>query len=80
MPATNLKLDFGNVLDAVVGPAHGVSRAEIKRSEPAVKEVVARIERERKSGAHRYRYLPHDATMLKTVRAAVRRYAGRACS
>lgn len=77
MPATNLKLDFGNVLDAVVGPAHGVSRAEIKRSEPAVKDVVARIERERKSGAHRYRDLPHDATMLKTVRAAVRRYAGR---
>ena len=77
MPATDLTLDFGNVLDAAVGPAHGLSRAEIKRSEPAVKEVIARIERERKSGGHRYRDLPHDAEMLKVVRTAVRHRAGR---
>ncbi len=69
-----LQLDYANVLDDAVGPAHGLSAAEIKRAEAAVKDAVTRIEQERKSGQHRYRELPHDAAMLKEVRAAVRRY------
>ncbi|MCK4341518.1 MAG: glucose-6-phosphate isomerase [Phycisphaerae bacterium] len=72
-----LQLEYDNVLSAAVGPAHGLSAAEIKRSEGQVKAAVARIERERKSGRHRYRDLPHDAEMLKLVRATVRRYAGK---
>ncbi len=77
MSAMNVALDYGNVLNSAVGAAHGLSPAEIKRSEAAVKEIVARIERERRGGEHRYRDLPADTRMLKIVRAAVRRYAGR---
>jgi len=77
MPNAALQLDYGNVLDAAVGAAHGLGAAEIKRAAPAVKEVVARIEAERKTGQHRYRALPHDKEMLKQVQVAVRRHAGR---
>lgn len=77
MAGTALQLDYGNMLDYAVGPAHGLSAAEVKRAEGEVKEVVARIERERKAGLHRYRELPHDPQMLKQVRAAVRRHAGK---
>ena len=74
MPATALTLDYSNVLPKAIGKVHGLSTAEIKRAQPAVRDAIVRIERERKQGMHRYRELPHDAEMLKQVRAAVRRY------
>ncbi len=77
MPGTTLQIDYANVLDTAVGRTHGLSMAEIKRAAPAVKEVIVRVERERAAGEHRYRDLPHDREMLKQIRAAVRRYAGR---
>ncbi|MBK9118595.1 MAG: glucose-6-phosphate isomerase [Phycisphaerales bacterium] len=77
MASTHLQLDYGNVLTAAVGATHGLSAAEIKRAEGPVRDLVKRIETERKTGAHRYRDLPQDATMLKAVRRAVQRYAGR---
>jgi len=77
MPALDLILDYGNVLDRAVGPAHGLSPAEIRRAVPAVRELVRQIERERRQGQHRYRDLPHDRRMLRETQAAVRRYAGR---
>lgn len=77
MPATGLQIDYANVLDAAVGAIHGLSPAEIRRAEAPVKEVVSRIERERRAGKHRYRELPADRAMLRTVQAAVRRYHGR---
>ncbi len=77
MPAPVLTLDYANVLDTAVGPVHGLSPAEIRRTEPAAKTAIARIERERRAGQHRYRELPHDRAMLRAVTAAVRRYFGR---
>lgn len=77
MPNPPIQLDFAHVLAAAVGPAHGLGPAEIRRAQPAVKEIVTRIERERKTGKHRYRELPHDTDMLKAVRSAVRRYSGK---
>lgn len=77
MPKTALQLDYGNALATAVGPAHGLSAAEIQRTGAEVKAVVTQIERERKSGQHRYRELPHDAEMGRQVRAAVRQYAGK---
>lgn len=77
MPASMLQLDYSNVLDSAVGAAHGLSAAEIKRAEDAVKQQVVRIEHERKDGKHRYRDLPQDGQMLRLVQAAVRRYAGK---
>jgi glucose-6-phosphate isomerase len=77
MPDAPLQLEYTNILDAAIGSAHGLGRAEIQRAAPAVRELLARIEREHKTGQHRYRDLPHDADMLKQVQAAVRRYAGR---
>ncbi|TWT45714.1 Glucose-6-phosphate isomerase [Phycisphaerae bacterium RAS1] len=74
MPALTLQLDYANVLDSAVGPAHGLADAEIKRAEAGVRELVGRIEVERKGGAHRYRDLPADAAMLKSVQAAVKKY------
>lgn len=75
--ATAIRLDYGNVLDSAVGAIHGLNLAEIRRAEPAVRKVIVGIERERKSGRHRYRALPRDRAMLKAVQSAVRRYAGR---
>jgi glucose-6-phosphate isomerase len=77
MPEAALTLDYGNVLSSAVGPAHGLSPAEIKRAESAVRAVITRIERERKSGQHRYRDLPQDREMLRAVKAAVRKRAGK---
>jgi len=77
MPEARLLLDFHNVLDKAIGVTHGLTTSEIKRSQPAVKEVVSRIERERKAGQHRYRDLTHDGEMLRAVRAAVQRCAGK---
>jgi len=74
MASSALTFDYSNVLTGAVGAAHGLSIAEIKRSEPDVKQVVANIERERKSGKHRYRDLPLDRDMAKTVKAAVRKF------
>jgi glucose-6-phosphate isomerase len=77
MPGSPLQLEYPNVLGTAIGPTHGLSVAEIERATPAVKDAVVRIERERKSGQHRYRDLPHDKEMLKQVRAAIRRHAGK---
>ena len=78
MPSQPLQLDYANVLDTAVGAAHGLSKAEIKRAEGAVAEVVTRLEREWKAGEqHRYRSLPTDGEMLRQVRGAVRKYGGK---
>ncbi len=77
MPGLPLRLDYSNALDSAIGPTHGLSLEEIKRAERAVRDVVRRIEHQRPAGQHRYRDLPGDGQMLKLVRAAVRRYAGR---
>jgi len=77
MTATSLKIDYANVLDAAVGSVHGLSPAEIRAAQPQVKPVLARIERERRAGKHRYRDLATDRQMLRQVQAAVRRYQGK---
>ena len=74
MPGNTLTLDYSGVLDGVIGPVHGLSREEIRRAEPRVKQVVAQIERERRQGQHRYRELPGDRSMLRAVQAMVRRH------
>ncbi len=77
MPDAALQLDHANVLDAAVGAAHGLGAAEIRRAETAAKQIVAQIEKERRSGQHRYRDLPADRVMLRQVQSAVRLRAGR---
>ena len=77
MPGIPLRLEYTNALDTAIGSAHVLGRAEIQRAAPAVKELLARIEREHRAGQHCYRGLPHDTEMLKQIQAAVRRYAGR---
>lgn len=74
MPTAMLQIDYVNVLAAALGPAHGLTPAEIKRAESAVKHVITRIESERKNGRHRYRDLPDDGNMLNAVKTAVRKF------
>ncbi len=74
MPEQDIALDYGFVLDTAVGKHHGLSLAELKAAEGEVKDVVTRIEKERKGGQHRYRELPHDADMIKQVKAAAKRF------
>ena len=74
MSADGIQVDYGNVLTAAVGAVHGLTPGEIRRAEAEVKSVVKRVERERKTGQHRYRDLPADKAMLAEVRAAVRRH------
>lgn len=68
-----LELRYGNVLNSVVGDAHGLAPAEVKRAEPAVVAVLDRIARERAQGQHRYRDLPEDRGMLKAVQQLIAR-------
>jgi glucose-6-phosphate isomerase len=68
-----LQLDYGNALDSAVGPAHGITRGDLARSEPLVQRLIGEIESERARGQHRYRDLPSDAEMLRTVNQAVKR-------
>ena len=42
-----------------------------------MKDAIIRAERERKTGAHRYRDLPADKDMLKAVQTAARKYSGK---
>ena len=74
MASNALTLDYSKVLTNAVGAAHGLAEAELKRAQPPVKEIVARVEKERKDGKHRYRELPLDAAMVKAVKAAVRKF------
>ncbi len=43
MPISPLVLDYTNVLDTIIGPTHGLGRAEIKRSALALKDVIVRV-------------------------------------
>lgn len=74
MASNALTLDYSKVLTKAVGPAHGLGEAEIKRAQPPVKALVARVESERKAGKHRYRDLPQDKAMVAAVKAAVRKF------
>ena len=77
MPSATLELDYANALAAAVGQAHGVSPAEIRRAQPAVKAAIVQIEKQRRQGEHRYRDLPADRELLRTVKAAARRFGPR---
>lgn len=77
MPRAMIELEYGQALTSAIGAVHGLTPGEIRRSQAPIRPLLARIERERRAGQHRYRDLPSDAQMLKTVRAAVRRYAGK---
>ena len=68
-----ISIDYGNVLESAVGAAHGLTRGDLKRAESSVKQAVRNIERERKTGLHRYRDLPDDRQMLRQVSAAAKR-------
>ena len=74
MPRAMIELHYDNTLVSALGSTHGLTPGEIKRAAVPIKEIVTRIERERKKGQHRYRELPTDQDMLGAVRAAVRRY------
>jgi len=81
----NLVIDYTGVLADAVGPVHGLSVGEIARAMPAVRALIARIEKQRRSGQlatdtapwpHAYRELPTDKTLLSAVQKAVRRHRG----
>ncbi len=72
--STRIQLEYGGCLASAVGNIHGLTPSEITTAATQVKPLVARIERERKAGQHRYRDLPADKEMLAAVRAAVRRH------
>jgi glucose-6-phosphate isomerase len=67
-------VEYGNVLERAIGNAHGLQLSEIKAAESDVKDAITRIEKERKTGLHRYRDLPVDTEMIKSVKAAVRKF------
>src|SRR5262245_42952646 len=73
MPAAMISLDYSGALDSAIGPTHGLTAVEIERAAVPIAQAVRRIESERPAGSHRYRDLPLDKAMLKTVEAAVRR-------
>jgi glucose-6-phosphate isomerase len=75
MPHPTIRLEFDNVLTSAIGPVHGLTPAEINRAAVQMKPLIARVERERKAGLHRYRDLPNDRAMLDAVRAAAKRHS-----
>jgi glucose-6-phosphate isomerase len=72
MPATDLQVQYANVLGDAIGAEHGLQPQEIRRVEARLRAVVRAVETERMQGEHRYRDLPTDAAMVRSVDAAVR--------
>ncbi len=73
MPVAGISVEYHNVLVGAIGATHGVERGEIERAALAVQEVVRRVENQRATSQHRYRDLPGDKAMLRSVESAVRR-------
>lgn len=67
-------MDYAGALAAAVGETHGLSPAEIDADAPRVREIVSAVESERAAGQHRYRDLPRDKAMAKSVLDAAKRY------
>lgn len=74
MTDKSLQLRYANMLSDAVGGVHGLVRDEIQHAAAEVAAVIRRVERERRSGMHRYRDLPLDRAMVRAVKAAVRRH------
>jgi len=62
----SITLDVGALANRKLGK-YGLTRAQLKRLAPRVKQIVRRVERERADGGHRYRELPHDRLMRQAV-------------
>lgn len=73
--AATLTLEYGNVLSSAIGEAHGLLPAEVKRAEKDLESLLPAIESERAAGQHRYRSLPDDKAMLKSVLSAARKHS-----
>ncbi len=73
MPAP-LELDVSAALERRVGPAHGLTAAELRQAARELRPLLMRLEREHASGEHAWRNLPYDKRMLREIRAAVRRH------
>lgn len=76
MSVKPLQIEYSSLLDATVGPAHGLSPAEIASAQPAAAAAVKRVESERAAGQHRYRDLPDDKKIPAEIRKAVKRWSG----
>lgn len=77
MAKQRLALLYSNTFSDAIGQVHGLTPQEFDVALAATLPIVSRIEEERAGGQHRYRDLPKDASMLREVSAAVKRYAGR---
>lgn len=71
--SSGIELSVANALSESVGRAHGLSSADLQSALDAVAPHIVRVERERAAGGHRYRDLPNDKKMLRSVLAAVKR-------
>ncbi len=61
-----LKVDWHSVMDRRLG-RHRLTSKDVSGLTSRVRSLIASVERERKTGLHRYRNLPHDAVMRQAV-------------
>ena len=76
MTQNNIHLYYKNVTADVVGPEHGISKAQFAELAATAGPLIAGLNRQRKDGKTRYRDLPYNETYPKQVKAMAEQIRG----
>src|SRR5437867_2667634 len=72
-----ISFDFANVLEDVVGPEHGVSRAEIEQNRGTAAAAVHSFRKKSEEGRYGFPHLPFQQKVIDEVRQYAARCKGR---
>ena len=76
MTQKNIHLYYKNVTADVVGPEHGISKAQLDALAKSAGPLIAELNRQRKDGKTRYRDLPYNEQYPKQVKAMAEQIRG----
>jgi len=65
----HIQFDETNLLAAIAGDAHGVTRAELKDGSRCIRGALAGFRRQSEQGLYGFPHLPFQATLIRSVRA-----------
>lgn len=70
-----LSLYWKNATADAVGEQHGVSARELDEIAPRVREIYQRLAEQRSAGKKRYRELPYEEAMIKSVKQEIKHFS-----
>ena len=76
MTQQNIHLYYKNVTADVVGPEHGISKAQFSDLAKTAAPLIGELNRQRKAGKTRYRDLPYNEQYPKQVKAMAEQVRG----